>query len=361
MQQNEYSWIEKWYQQTTDYVILFTQQWEKFWQNRDCPMLRHTENARELLGFSQDPVPKPGTVLFPYMGELYSAQIDRHSQEDEILYLVRIARQPFQETAWHNPAWRQERENQIAAMRQKIFGISNAVTELYQTIEESSDAYSRMILEELMEQLNIIKGNCCRMMQPSLLWNEMSKYYQSQDISSEAFFLDRELSNFVESCHMVLGRSLRMHLESESHLRIFANRKRLQNCLLCLIMYIRQQRPDITQIYWAAQQQDEQIILTCTAESDGTDDAPNRHSSLEQLYETPLVTPEETVIRLFCKTYHTAVLYTNLENHMVCTLRFPVCSPDVPLSLQSPSQILQDDAFSPFQIFLSDISAYRFY
>ena len=359
MQQNEYNWIVKWYAQTTDYVILFSRQWETLWQNQDCPMIHHTENIQGLLGFSQNT--ESGTILFPYMGELYSAQTDRHTQGEETLYLVQISRRPFQETAWNNPAWRQERENQIAATRQQIFGISNAVTQLYQTIEESSDTYSRMVLEELMEQLNIIKGNCCRMMQPSLLWNEMSKYYQSQEISNEAFFLDRELSNFVESCQIVLGRSLRMHLKSESHLRIFANRKRLQNCLLCLILHIRRQRPDITQIHWEAQHQDEQIVLTCTADSDGTENTSNRHSGLEQLYETPLISPEESIIRLFCKTYHTAVLYTNLEDRMVCALRFPMCSSNVPLSLQSPGQILQDDAFSPFQIFLSDISAYRFY
>lgn len=361
MQQNEYDWIVKWYQQTTDYVILFSQQWETLWQNRDCPMLHHAENDRTFLAYFESKIPEPGTYLICYQGELYSIQLDRHEQEDEILYLVRIGQSPCQETAWKNPAWRHELENQTAALRQQVFGISNAVAELYHTIEETSDGYSRMVLEEMMEQLNIIKGNCCRMMQPSVLQSEMSKYYQSQEISSEAFFLDRELSKFVESCHAVLGRTLRLHLESESHLRIFANRRRLQNCLLCLILHIRRQRPDITRMHWNAQQQEEQIILTCTADSDGTDTVSKRHSSLEQLYETPLVSPEEMVIRLFCKTYHAAALYTNLENRMVCTLRFPVCSPDVPLSLQSPSQILQDDAFSPFQILLSDISAYRFY
>lgn len=361
MQQSEYNWIIKWYQQTTDYIILFSQQWEKLWQNQECPMLHHTKNYREFLGIPSDTEPKPGTFLICYMGELYSVQLDRHSQKEEILYLIRIGQHPFQDAAWNNLMWRHKTENQIAAMRQQIFGISNAVTELYQTIEEASDEYSRMMLEELMQQLNIIKGNCCRITRPSVLWNEMSKYYQSQEISSEAFFLDREMSKFVESCRKILGRSLRLYLECESHLRIFVNRRRLQNCLLCLILHIRRQRPNITQMYWTAQQQDKQIVLTCTADSDGEDPVSNRHSDLEQLYQTPLVSPEESVIRLFCKTYNAAVLYTNLEDRMVCTLRFPECGSGIPLSLQSPIQTLQDDTFSHFQIFLSDISAYRFY
>ena len=43
-------------------------------------------------------------------------------------------------------------------MRQKIFGISNAVSGLYQTLEENGDQIPRMVLEEQMEQLNIIQA-----------------------------------------------------------------------------------------------------------------------------------------------------------------------------------------------------------
>ena len=90
-------------------------------------------------------------------------------------------------------------------MRQKMFFFSNAVSGLYQTLEENGDQIPRMVLEEQMEQLNIIQGNCCRLMRPSVLWLEQLKYVQKNELSGEALFLARELSNFVESCRMVLG------------------------------------------------------------------------------------------------------------------------------------------------------------
>ncbi|MFR6496788.1 MAG: hypothetical protein ACLUOF_10715 [Ruminococcus sp.] len=69
-----------------------------------------------------------------------------------------------------------------------------------------------MILEEQLEQLNIIQGNCCRLMRSSVLRLEQLKYYQNCEVSVRRF-LDRELSNFVESCRMVLGRAIRMTLK----------------------------------------------------------------------------------------------------------------------------------------------------
>ena len=64
-------------------------------------------------------------------------------------------------------------------------------------LEENGDQIPRMVLEEQMEQLNIIQGNCCRLMRPSVLWLEQLKYVQKNELSGEALFLDRELSNFV--------------------------------------------------------------------------------------------------------------------------------------------------------------------
>lgn len=361
MQQSEFQWIQSWYQQSDDYILLFSPDGALLWQNRDCPMLRLTTEDTPLFRRTEDGTPQTGIFLNCYHGDLYSVQLERHGTDEVPLYLMRIGQKPFQEAVWNNPAWRHETENQVAAMRQQIFGISNAVTALYHTIEECSDQYSRMLLEEQMQQLNIIKGNCCRLMQPSVLWLEQLKYRQNQEIFGEVLFLDRELSNFIESCQNILGRTIRLHLESESHLRIFANRRRLQSCLLCLLLHIRKQRTEVTQFFWKAKLQQQQIILTCTASSDGTDAHPNRHSSLERLYQTPITTPEESVIRLFCQAYQAVILYTNAEDHMICTMRFPEHDQNKSLSLESPVAALQDDAFSLYQILLSDVSSYRFY
>ena len=58
-------------------------------------------------------------------------------------------------------------------------------------------------------------------MRPSVLWLEQLKYVQKNELSGEALFLDRELSNFVESCRMVLGKALKMTADAEKPLCIF--------------------------------------------------------------------------------------------------------------------------------------------
>lgn len=113
---------------------------------------------------------------------------------------MQIHSQPADDLLWSDADKQHETENRIAAMRQKIFGISNAVSGLYQTLEENGDQIPRMVLEEQMEQLNIIQGNCCRLMRPSVLWLEQLKYVQKTSFRAKLFFWTancRILSNRV--------------------------------------------------------------------------------------------------------------------------------------------------------------------
>lgn len=364
-QQEQQNWITQWYQQSLDYVLLFSQDWTIRWKNRECPMLRCVSDYSAFFNFSAKETVNSTHFTICYAGELYMTHLDVHTgAENESVYLVRIDASPYQKAEWENPAFCHETENYAAAMRSQIFGISNAVSVLYHTIEEYSDSYSNMMLEELMQQLNIIQGNCCKLMRPSVYLAEMSNYYQNHNVSGEALFLDRELSNFVESCRNVLGRTVRIHLETESYLRIWANRDRLVRCLLCIVVYLQRKEPKLTHLFLKAEAQGEETILSLTASSGGKDEAPSRHSESDPLYQTPLLSPEEQMIRLFCRTYQVTMLTTTTETQNICSLRFPACDESAPLSLHSPIKELkelQDDAFSIYQLILSDISSYRFY
>lgn len=361
MQQQRCNQIAQWYQNAPDYVILFSNRWELLWQNRDCPMLRSTKNYRAFFHRPEKPDPPSDNFTITYAGEIYGVQFDRLDAPDEILFLVRICARPYPSVGWENEAWRQETENQVAAVRHQIFGISNAVTALYNMIEEFSDDCPRMLLEDQMQQLNVIQGNCCRLMRPSVYLAEHSKYYQKVEISGQPLFLDRELSNFVESCRKVLGRAIKIQQKSASHLCVFTNRDRLQHCLLCLILHIKRTHSNITSLLLEAESQEGHIVLTVTTSSSGTDDQPNRHSSIEPFYRTPLLSQEELVVRLFCKCYDVTMLYTDSSDHAVYVFRFPECAEQAPLSLHSTQKVLDDDTLSLYQILLSDISSYRFY
>lgn len=107
---------------------------------------------------------------------------------DTTFYVLRIGHVPYTDAQWQNPAWCQNIENRIAAVRGQIFGISNAAAALYDVIEEYSDDFPEMLQKEQMEQLNIIKGNCCKLMRPSLCCQEISKYYQKLTFLRKLFF-----------------------------------------------------------------------------------------------------------------------------------------------------------------------------
>ena len=232
MQQSEFQQIREWYQQFEDAVLFYRMDGTPLWQNH-AATLRQDQDGASLPRYAPDGTPETGTFSVRQGSVLYLLRQKQCRIGGTPVILVQICAQPEEELFWSDPDRCHEEENRIAAIRQKVFGISNAVSALYQDLDESSDQIPRMILEEQLEQLNIIQGNCCRLMRSSVLRLEQLKYYQNCEVSGEALFLDRELSNFVESCRMVLGRAIRMTLKTAPHLCIFVHRRRLRVSLLC--------------------------------------------------------------------------------------------------------------------------------
>lgn len=357
MEQNDFQQICRWYQQTEDAVLCYGTDGTLLWHNNAGVGAK--AEADRLPRFSPDGTPENGTFLLPRGGTLCCVrQESRHTRQQDVI-LVQISSTSAGEIFGNCPELHRETENRIAAVRQKIFGITNAVSALYDSLEESGS--SRMLLEEQLEQLNIIQGNCCRLLRPSLLQLELLKYFQKSEISGEALFLDRELSNFVESCRNVLGRIMRIRLETDRPLCICVSRRRLQNCLLCLILLMHRACPEAARLFWQAKAQDDRVLLCCTASPDGTESFSRRHSEAEQLYQTGLRTPEEQIVQQFCAAYDAVLLTSRTEQEVQYTLRFPCCKTEKHLSLNSSRTAIDDSIFSPYQIFLSDISSYRFY
>lgn len=362
MQQSEWNQITQWYQDAIDYVFVFSKEWCILWQNHSCPLLHNVVNYAAFFGFSSETVPSSGTYTICCAGELYRFQMDCFTEpEKEAGYLIRLEAEPYMDSIWNSDLWRHETENQIAAMRNQVFGISNAVASLYNVIEELSDDCPRELLDEQMQQLNIIKGNCCHLIRPTVFLAEHRRYAQKKEISKELLFLDRELSNFVESCRKILGRSVRLHLECKTEMCVFVNRERFFMCLLCLLLHIKHLEPDVTQIDIHGSLQSDFAVLTFTAESSGIDETPPRHSTLNPFYQTPLISQEESVIRHFCRCYQATLLSTQHQGHSVYALRIPTPEEEIPIKFQSTSKKIQDDTMSLYQIMLSDISNYRFY
>ncbi len=359
MQNEHLQWLKQWYQKSPDFVLVFTAGWEPIWQNRSCPMLPPDTDFCRALGFEQTYLPERGTYTLCHAGELYSFRLDITDTQTEPLLLIRISEKPCMHIGWDNATWRREAENQSAALRSQVFGISNATASLYHLFEETSDQFPQL-LEEQLTQLNIIKGNCCRLMRTAILWVEQAKYHEMDSIISRPLFLDRELSNFVECSRNILGRTVRIHLDTAKQLCIETNRQRLTQALLCMLLRLCRSRSDTNLLHIYAEQQADCIVLTAKASSNGVDETPHRHAEFQPMFQTSLLSQEEAILKLFCQTYHVMMLYSTTENHTVCTLRFPICD-NPPLILESVQSPFQDEAYSVYQIMLADISEYRFY
>ncbi len=354
------NWIIKWYQNAYDYILLFSQDHNILWQNRSCPMLHQIKETSDFFQLPNNSL--SAKFMIPHAGALYQAQTTLHKEQDGLsLYLVRIDAEPCEQIQWEDPIWCNNVSNQVAAVRSQVFGISNAVSELYQLLETWDDEQSRLVMDSLMQHLNIIQGNCSKLLRPSVYIMELINYYQKQNLTREIFFLERELSEFVKSCQNVLGRSVKLHLQTQSFLCVHVNRARLVRCLLYLIILLEKRCPQMTRLTIQAEAQDDAVAITFTAETEGRDDAPRFHDQPIPLYHVPLLSPEEQIIQLFCNTYQATILTTDSEFQASCTLRLPTYQDQMPLTLESPFKEMNDDAFSIYHLILSEINFYRYY
>lgn len=360
MQKEHLHWFRQWFQASPDYVILFSAAWEIIWQNRECPMLPQDSDYRRCLGLDEVRIPKRGTYTLCHAGELYSFRLDIPENQPEQLFLIRISEKSCQHIGWSDAAWRSEAENHSAALRSQVFGITNAAASLYSLVEETGDQFPQL-QDEQLAQLNIICGNCCQLTRAAILWTEQARYHEMEAIFSRPLFLDRELSNFVESCRKILGKAVRINLETASFLCIRVNRQRMTQALLCMLIQLHRDHPEMNLLHLSAEQQENSVVLTVSASSSGKDDMPSRHAVFQPMFSTSLLSMEESILRLFCETYGVVMLNSHAENRVVYTLRFPVCDDMTGLSLESSQTMFRDEAFSIYQIMLADISEYRFY
>jgi len=168
--------FEKWYESVSDYVLFFTSDWSLLWENQECPMLSAQLNPEQWLEMKKENKPVQGTLhrLVNWKGLSYSAQLDVHSlaldsghvsteQEDpdeERIYVLRIAKEPYQKAIWQHQSYRESQESKIALLRNQISNISNSTDSLCDLIFDFGDRYPSTIYYEMLDELNLIEGNC---------------------------------------------------------------------------------------------------------------------------------------------------------------------------------------------------------
>lgn len=143
-------------------------------------MLSAQLNPEQWLEMKKENKPVQGTLhrLVNWKGLSYSAQLDVHSlaldsghvsteQEDsdeERIYVLRIAKEPYQKAIWQHQSYRESQESKIALLRNQISNISNSTDSLCDLIFDFGDRYPSTIYYEMLDELNLIEGNCRNMM-----------------------------------------------------------------------------------------------------------------------------------------------------------------------------------------------------
>ena len=131
MQQSEFQQIREWYQQFEDAVLFYRMDGTPLWQNH-AATLRQDQDGASLPRYAPDGTPETGTFSVRQGSVLYLLRQKQCRIGGTPVILVQICAQPEEELFWSDPDRCHEEENRIAAIRQKVFGISNAVSALYQ-------------------------------------------------------------------------------------------------------------------------------------------------------------------------------------------------------------------------------------
>lgn len=354
MQQSQRQWFQNWYKNSSDYIFLFHETENTcVWQNRECSFFS------DILAILAEP---PASGTYPFQGALHTVTVQSCTLDQTAYRFVQIGAVSMEQLQYQDIDWMHQVENQVAEVREQVFGITNAVAALYEGLDDCKEEHPSMLLEAQWQHLNRIRNSCCRILQPSILLLEQCKYYQKRETQAETIFLDLQMSNFVQACRSILGVTVKVTLEAGDHLCVQVHPQRLEYALLCLMLHIFAEHPEITNMQWEVIGKGEQVLLRCSATAMGDDDTQSLyHRTRETLYSTRLSAPTKQILRLFCETYQVMMLYADTDQGHIFTLQFQRHHPGKSFSLKSPARRIQNEMFSPFQIFLSNIADYRFY
>ncbi len=309
-------------------------------------------------------------LLIPYHDTLHFVQIDLFPKDADTaakrkaVYLVRINKAPLEKALWENKDFSHTIDNTHAELRNEIFGTANAARGIFSLLMNNEPPISKVTKKDLALQLNVIDGNCRKEMQHIAYTSEIRRFRQNEDITPTPIFLKRFLSKFEEGCREVLGTTPEILVECTDSIWVSSHAHRLTYFLLFLLYTLYETHPDPKFLEVRANLEENGSTLTVSAMFTRELTETPRHAKHIPLYHPPLYTPREQAIALFCETYHVRQMKAKDGERDTYTLRFPRCEKPDFISFGSPQTEFEydpADTFSPYHIFLAEMSNYPFY
>ncbi|MBQ8515903.1 MAG: hypothetical protein IJ496_10950 [Ruminococcus sp.] len=346
------------YQNDSDCVLIFDRTCSLIWHNGQPAPFELTADLPQLLHFPEEGFPKSGDYTFYSRHLLYRYHLIQAGDE---YCIVSCGTQPVLSAALEDETQRRIIQNQLASQYHDTFGIRNAVSELYELIENLDCPEDKQ--DHLYEYLNIIAGNCSRLLKTPFTLREIIRYFEEFKCEPEHLDCAFALKLFADKCMKTLGwrSGIRVSAQTDSNLSILVSGPRLEFCLTCMLLILCGQEKKSRNITICAKRTGDYASIIFTDDETG-DDESVRHllSRFVPLHRIPEASEEHLVVQQFCKAYNAVLLETIQDGQRSLGLRIPLSGMGTVLTLRSP----QADAESPITFYhalLSSIADQRFY
>jgi hypothetical protein len=344
------------YQNDSNCILIFDHTQTLVWTNGKPSPFAGIQNLPALFHFPEQALPPSGDDSVCVGNVMY----DYHCINVQDTFLILSCNDtPSLDKMIRANEDRNHLENFLAKIRQETFGITNAVSALNELVEEADDMLPQ---NTLYQCLNIIMGNCSRMMKRQYVLRELLQYYEvQQDAHIEPIDCASLLEAFATQSSRVLGKKVLLHAEPE--MAVAVPPQRFEFCLLCMLVILIGTDAIEKQLRIHAQPIGDNAAITMTAYFVGKDTyQPPQLSSFIPLHETTQWEEEYAIIRHFCKAYQATLLESGQADGRSFCLRIPISDISPSHSLHTiDTEKLSHTLISPYHAMLSEISDYRYY
>lgn len=346
------------YQNDSDCVLIFDKTYSLIWHNGQPAPFELTADLPQLLHFPEDGFPESGDYTFYSRSMLYGYHLIHTADE---YFIVSCNTSPVLSAVLADENQQKIIQNQLAAQYHDTFGIRNAVSELYDLIERLDCAEDSQ--NDLYEYLNIIAGNCSRLLKTPFTLREIIRYFEKFKCESDVLDCEFELKLFADKCMKILGRrsGIRIRTQVDINLSILVSKARLEFCLMCILLILCGQEKKNRNITIRAKQTGNYASIIFTDDETGDDESVRRLlSSFVPLHKVPEAEEEHLVVQQFCKAYGASLLETVHDGQKSLCLRIPLSEIPARLTLRSP-QANVESPITFYHALLSSIADQRFY
>ena len=348
------------YENDSACVIIFDRELRLIWHNDKPAPFDINSSLKETLKLQTSPTPQSGDYSFICDGIIY----DYHLTAAKEYYIISICTTPSAMRNLDKEPIRQQLENTISSARSNIMSIAASASELNDYFEEFGADENCMKL--LNEQINMIMGNCARMLKKQLSLQELLKYYDPYETEPVCVDSSSIIENFTRCCQYVLGprNQIQVVCETQDILPLAINPQRLEFLLMCVLLTLHDFGDQIHQIKLSAQRILDEININFTLIPTGDQDTSGRllSKSVPLHKNAPQYELEKLIIKRCLEKYEGTMIESVQNGFRIISLRFPAADDDAPSSLKSDSRDLWSQLpVTPYHAMLSEISDFRYF